>query len=156
VSENEKTKGKDKRVEEIEKLEAELERSLAVGKVKAAHKQIEETEKQRKRSSAISICNRMVLLLGSIISMLKFLTDAKLLKLPVPEGVASNIEGFEQTYASITYDFQKSLDLGEEAMTKMFPMQKVRKDIVEHAIVDLFNLCSQLGQIGTYCQRLLV
>lgn len=102
MSENENSKSKGKWLEETEKLEAELERSLAVAKVKAAHKQIEETEKLRKRSVTYSICRRITILLGNIHSLLQVFGDAKFWKLSVPEGVALNIEGFEQTYVSIT------------------------------------------------------
>ena len=156
MSENENSKSKNKRLEEKEKLEAELERSLAVAKVKEAHKQIEETEKLRKRSVTYSIRRRIVALLININSMLQVLGDAKFSKLSVPEGVVSHIERFEQIYASIIYDFQKSLDLGEEAMTKMFPIAKVRRDKVDHATVDLMNLCYQLQQMVEYCERVLV
>jgi hypothetical protein len=155
VSGNENSKGK--RLEEKEKLEAELERSLAVAKVKAAHKQIEETEKLRKRSAAISICRRIQMLHESINAMLEaFGSNSKFSTLILPEGVALSIGGFEQTYTSIIYDFQKSLDLGDRAMTKMFPMVKVRKDIVDHAHADLLNLAYQLNQMVAYCERLLV
>lgn len=154
MSQNEDSKSKGKRLEEIEKLKAELERSVAVAKVKEAHKQIEETEKLRKRSVTFSIFNRITILGDNILSVLRAFTDTKFAKLPVPEGVVSSIEGFEQTYASIVYDFQKSLDLGDEAMTKMFPMTEVRKDIIEHAGVDLMKLCNQLQQMMAYCVRL--
>jgi hypothetical protein len=59
MSESADSKSKDKRLEEIEKLEAELERSVAVAKVKSAHKQIEDTEKSRKHSVVLSICKRL-------------------------------------------------------------------------------------------------
>ncbi len=156
MSENEDSKSKDKRLEEIEKLKAELERSVAVAKVKEAHKQIEETEKQRKRSATHSICRRITVLVNNICSTINVFIDAKFDKLSIPEETASSIEAFEQTYASITYDFQKSLDLGEEAMTKMFPFLKVRKDTIGHATSDLMKFCYQLQQMIAYCERLLV
>jgi hypothetical protein len=156
MTENGNSKSKGKRLEETEKLEAELERSLAVAKVKEAHKQIEETEKLRKRSVTHSICRRIVILISNITSLVGVLGDAKFSVLPLPEELASTIEEFEQTYASITYDFQKSLDMGEEAMTKMFPMKKVRKDNIGHANSDLMNMCYQLQQMAAYCERVLV
>ncbi|HUW48018.1 MAG TPA: hypothetical protein VMW36_04655 [Patescibacteria group bacterium] len=155
MSENETSKSKEKRLEETEKLKAELERSLAVAKVKSAHKQIEDTEKLRKRSVTLSICSRITNLMGSINCLKQVFCNPKFRTLSVPEGVVLNIEAFEQTYVSITYDFQKNLDLGEEAMTKMFPMQKVRKDSVDHATTDLINLSHQLQQMFAYCERLL-
>jgi len=156
MSENENSKSKNKRLEEKEKLEAELERSLAVAKVKEAHKQIEETEKLRKRSVTQSICKRMTALVTNICSLLRVLGDARFSTLSLPEEAVSTIEEFEQTYVSITYDFQKSLDMGEEAMTKMFPAKKVRRDNVGHANSDLMNMCYQLQQMTAYCERLLV
>ncbi len=156
MSEKENSKSKGKQLEETEKLKAELERSLAVAKVKAAHKQIEDTEKLRKRSATYSIRRRITIFQGNINSMLLILGDAKFRGLSVPEGIALNIERFEQTYESITYDFQKNLDLGEEAMAKMFPKTKVRKDTVDHAFADLLNLSDQLRQMEAYCERLLV
>jgi hypothetical protein len=108
MSESEDSKSKDKRLEEIEKLKAELVRSVAVAKVKVAHKQIEETEKLRKRSVTYSIFNRIDILVDNVCSVLQVFSDAKFSKLPVPEGVVSNIEGFEQIYTSITYDLARA------------------------------------------------
>ena len=50
---------KDKHLKEREKLEAEISRSLSVAKMKAAHKQIEEIEKSRKRSVILSTIQRL-------------------------------------------------------------------------------------------------
>jgi ribosomal protein S20 len=73
MSHNENSKSKDKRLEEKEKLEAELQRSLAAAKVKATHKQIENTEKSRKRATVLSICKRIDNLSHMVSTVVKFL-----------------------------------------------------------------------------------
>lgn len=55
----EKTKSKEKRLQEKEKVDAETQRSLAVARMKEAHKAIEDIEKIRKRSAVRSVCQRM-------------------------------------------------------------------------------------------------
>ncbi|MGD0496078.1 MAG: hypothetical protein ABSB28_08555 [Candidatus Bathyarchaeia archaeon] len=157
MSEKEGSKSKDKRLEEKEKQQAELERSLMVAKVKEAHKQIEDTEKLRKRSAVMSICKRINTFIGEILS-----TADPIIRRPevaedlVTEEMLKTIESFEQTYTSIIYDFQKSLDLTDEAMKKMFPMAQLRKKTTRSMIGDLINLVSQMNQIRDYCERFLI
>lgn len=57
-------KSTDKRIEQAEKLEAEIKRSLNVVEMKKAHIQIEEVEKNRKKSSILSIMDRIDLCVG--------------------------------------------------------------------------------------------
>lgn len=158
---NSNSKTKEKRLEEKEKLEAELERSYAVAKMKEAHKQIEDIERLRKRSAAQSICTRISILFSNIVTLTNTLNNPKYrnvrnyMKLPLPEGIILAIQQFEQTYTSITYDFQRSLDMNQETFAKMFPIAEVRKDTVLHARLDLANLRNQLNQMAAYCQRIL-
>jgi hypothetical protein len=156
MSENKNSKSKNNQPKETEKLEAELERSVVVAKVKEAHKQIEDIEKSRKRAVAHSICKRISLFLDNIKALSNALANPKYSKLNLSQGIILSMKEFEQTYASIIYDFQKNLDIGQEAMTKMFPTIKIRKDTVRNARIDLMNLRHQLNQIDAYCQRVLV
>lgn len=52
-------KSKDKRLEEKEKTEAEIERSMSVVREKQAHMQIEEVERIRKKPAILSIIERI-------------------------------------------------------------------------------------------------
>ena len=54
-----KSKSKEKRLEEKEKIIAEAQRSYAVAEMKKAHKLIEDTEKSRKLPAIKSICQRI-------------------------------------------------------------------------------------------------
>lgn len=148
---------KDKRLEEIEKQRIELERSLAVAKVKEAHKQIEDAEKSRKRSAVLSICKRIENFSGMALAVLRNLIDiCKQIPNPPIDIATANIQDFERMYVSIIYDFQKTLDIGDEAMGKMFPRLEFRKETLSHAIDDLESVCFQLRQMEVYCERLLV
>jgi len=68
---------KDKPLEEKEKLEAEIERSLSVVKMKEVHKQIEEIEKLRKQATVKSICERILHCVEVSKSLAGFLVKAK-------------------------------------------------------------------------------
>jgi hypothetical protein len=46
--------------------------------------------------------------------------------------------------------------LGEEAMAKMFPIIKVRRDVIGHVNADLLKMFYQLEQMQAYCERLIV
>ncbi len=148
------SKSKNER-EETEKLKAELERSLEVVKVKAAHKQIEDTEKSRKRSVVLSICKRIDLFIKEMTPLIAIMNKPEFRLLPITEEVLPAVESYNQAYTSISYDFQKSLDIGEEAMTKMFPTIEFKKDIVNHVVDGLLRICDQLQQMRVYCERLL-
>jgi hypothetical protein len=150
------SKGKNKR-EETEKLEAELERSLAVAKVKAAHKQIEDTEKSRKRATVLSICKRTDEFLYLVKRMMPtFIKCRKEIGEQMFDTAMTNIEDFERTYTSISYDFQKNLDVGDEVMERMFPVIEIRKDTLTHAIDDLQCVNVQVKHMKLYCERLVV
>jgi RecJ-like exonuclease len=151
---NSKSKNKH---EEKEKLAAELERSLEVVKVKAAHKQIEDIEKSRKRPVALSICKRIEAFLTIYMHTIDVLNKSEYSQqqLQMTESAISIANQIEQLYNSISYDFQKSLDIGEEAMKKMFPVMVVSKDTFGHFGTDLLNIFTQLSQMKSYCERLI-
>ncbi len=52
-------KSSEKRLEQTEKLEAEIKRSLNVVEMKKAHCQIEDVEKNRKKPAILSIIERI-------------------------------------------------------------------------------------------------
>lgn len=149
-----RSKSKENRLEEKNRLEAELERSLAVAKVKEAHRQIEQTEKLRKRPIAQSICKRIDSFMAALMPMMNVLSKPEYQELQTSEPAISTVDMFDQLYTSISYDFQKSLDVGNESMQRMFPTITVRKDTLSHAIIDLLNVCTQLQQMKSYCERL--
>jgi hypothetical protein len=158
----------DKPFEEKEKLDRELERSLRVAKVKAAHKQIEDTEKSRKHASILSIFGRINHFVDCAVGQLNVLIEGgkrypQLHKQYQDIRIDSdsfnllqNVEDYGQMYVSIRYDLKKTLDIGDEAMEKLFPTLKFRKDTLVHYIDDLQSICFQLQQMQAYCQRLLV
>lgn len=154
---NKDSKTKEGRLKEKEKLEAELERSLVVAKVKAAHKQIEDTEKSRKRPVALSICKRIETFLTIYMPSSDILNKPEYSQqqLQMTENAISLASQIEQLYNSISYDFQKSLDIGDEAMKKMFPVTVISKDTFGHFGTDLLNIFTQLSQMKSYCERLI-
>jgi len=156
MSGNENSKSKDRRLEEKEKLEAELERSLAVAKVKAAHKQIEDTEKLRKTSIALSICKRIQSLVNLLHQVIQVTSDVKYKDFRLTEALVSATQNYKRTYLSIRYDFQTNLNVGNEGMENMFPLIEIRTDIVDRLNVDLIAISQQMVQMHDYCARLLI
>ena len=151
-----KSKPKEKLLEEKEKVEAEVERSLAVAKMKAAHKEIEDIEKQRKRSALLSICNRIDLALHYIFASAKAFYNEKYRYVEISLTSAQNLLlNEEQTYRSIRTDFQKTLEIKEEDMQKLFPEIEIKKDIALHVADSLLSIISQLQHMKIYCERML-
>jgi hypothetical protein len=156
MSGNENSKSKDRRLEEKEKLEAELERSLAVAKVKAAHKQIEDTERLRKSLVALSICKRISSLGNLLANVIEVLNNVKYKDFRLNETMVSATQNYKRTYLSIRYDFQTNLNIGKEGMESMFPLLEIRTDIVGHLNIDLMAVSQQMVQMHDYCARLLI
>jgi predicted polyphosphate/ATP-dependent NAD kinase len=137
-----------------QKLDAELKRSLAVAKVKAAHKEIEDIGKTRKRAMPLSICKRVDSLL-QIMQVFITLNKPEFEHLQLTEYARSIVKNFEKTYLSIRYDFQKNLDIGDEGMANTFPLIKVDRDNFGQASSDLTDVSMQVTQMKNYCERLL-
>lgn len=150
------SKSKDKRLEEKEKLEAELERSMAVARMKQAHKIIEDTEKSRKRSAMLSICKRI----GNLASNANVFSGI-LLKAegenPVTQGTVFGgaVESVVKIYESIRYDMQKTLDINDQDFEKLFPRMEVKTRDCGLACSSLMDMCDQLMDMRIYCERTL-
>ena len=150
----EKTKSKEKRLEQKEKIDAETQRSFAVAKMKEAHKAIEDIEKIRKRSILRSVCQRIE---DSIVDL--SLCIPELMKSPFgphpvfDEDLEKIILFHGQIYESIRYDFQKTLDINDPDMEKLFPKIKMIKKY-GYSIAQCFgNMMLQLRQMRIYCER---
>lgn len=123
----EKGKTKDKRLAEKELLEAEIERSLAVARMKQAHKQIEDAEKMRKHSNISSLLKRLSYLREMVRVLSNTLIDAKSLsEVRIGTTWAEHVLSYIRIYESIRYDLQKSLEMKEEDLEKLFPRIEVK------------------------------
>lgn len=153
ATKEEKSKTKEKRLEEKEKLEAEIQRSLSVVGVKEVHKKIEDVEKLRKRPVLLSICKRIDLAMDDL------LTDTGILNMirakVFSETDRISILSNEQTYRSILTDFQKTLEIKDEDMQKLFPEIEIRKDVAGDTCDSYISVCSQLRHMKAYCERML-
>jgi hypothetical protein len=78
-------KDKDKRLEEKEKWDAEVARSLSVVELKKAHKQIEDVERLRKRDNILSIKDRIMSFKKYCVNIIKTIED---MKKKLPKGSA--------------------------------------------------------------------
>lgn len=150
----EKRKSKEKRLEEKEKVDAEIQRSLAVAKMKEAHKAIEDIEKLRKRSALRSVCQRIEDCIKEISTRLPMLLKPPFGSNPVyDEDLRKRILFHGQIYESIRYDFQKTLNINDQEMEKLFPeIEMIEKS--GFSIGECFsNMISQLKQMRIYCER---
>jgi len=154
---SEDSKSKDKRLEEKEKLESEIERSLAVARMKQAHKTIEDVEKTRRRSAMISLCKRIDYLIAMIRSFnLRMLGQSYLNEITIGTPTAEEAQHYISTYESIRYDLKKSLDIKDEDMEKLFPKIEVRFGDRFSVIGRLTNINDQLHDMRLYCERMLL
>jgi hypothetical protein len=151
-----KSKNKDRRLEEKEKLEAEAERSIAVAKMKQAHKLIEDTEKSRKRSAVMSICKRIENQIKDIQSLIDAMDKTQAV-LPPTRGTVFGeaIEGIFRTYDSVRYDIQKTLEIKDDDFAKLFPKKEPNTQSIPLAKTSLVLLWDQLRDMRIYCERLL-
>ncbi len=151
-----RSKPKEKRLEQKENLEAETQRALAVVEAKKAHKSIEEVEKERKRPILISICQRIDEALSSLsYESIRLYVDERFANSPlVSTLLTSNLNSMFEIYESIRFDFQKTMDINENDMCKLFP--RTTKDMTSgyHAFACLSSVNRQLKQMKIYCQRM--
>jgi len=149
-------KDKDKRLEEKEKLDAETKRSLAVVETKQAHKLIEDIEKQRKRSSVLSVCERLlnlVELCGTLSKSFRKLPEkARVTKAPILLNATKSVT---ETYDSIRYDFKKTLDINDEELEKLFPKIEINTQSIAQAGTDILRIAQQAVHMKMYCNRVL-
>lgn len=153
--------GKDKHLKEKEKLEGEISRSLSVAKMKAAHKQIEEIEKSRKRSVILSITERLgvnITLLRSVVEELvskrnEIPKDWLNKKLSINTSLELNY--IVSTYESIYLDFQKSTGTKPEDLNKLFPKIVMDFSTFSRIISTVVCVSAQMIDMKAYCLRLL-
>lgn len=151
-----RSKSKEERLEEKEKVNAEIQRSYAVAEMKKAHGLIEETEKSRKRPILQSICQRidyhMQTLSGYMEMLNKFpFAESKIFS----DSVLIDIRGLGQVHESIRFDFQKNMEIGDDEMNRLFP--KIEIAITSGFVVgiSLVQIVRQLRHMRLYCERML-
>lgn len=154
---DEKTKSRETRLKEKEKVDAETQRSLAVIQMKKAHKAIEDTEKLRKRSALLSVCKRLERCVSDLMLFHEMLSEKPFgSKTMVSESANRTILFEGQMYESVRYDFQKILDIKDQDMKKLFP----KIDIDEKSgfsIAHCFgNMATQMRHMRVYCERYLM
>jgi hypothetical protein len=154
-------KDKDKRLEEKEKWDAEVARSLSVVELKKAHKQIEDVEKLRKRDAVLSIKDRIVSLLSlcqkvtqSIDDVTKGFPQNKVETTPVGDITIKYVKTIVSIYSSIRLDFEKNLDTGKENFVKLFPQLEIDSTNYSMLMASLTCLGLQLGDMLAYSKRL--
>lgn len=153
----------DKHLEKREKLEAEIERSLTVVKVKEAHKQIEDIEKLRKQASIRSISERVSfctgLSKGFVDSITEIMKEDPSLKLDwklKDNGFSRKmVNTIMAMYESIRFDLQRTIDIKKEDFDRLFP--KTEYDFATYGLIapNLLCLNMQLTDMKNYCKRLL-
>jgi hypothetical protein len=149
-------KSKDKRLEEAEKTNAEVTRSLQVVEMKKAHKLIEDVEKERKRPPIQSVCGRLISHTRWLIILSKSITEnAKEGKVFNPQAYLSTVENITQTYESIRYDYKKTLELKDEDFEHLFPKIDVKLYSDTEFITSLENIAEQEIHMKIYCNRFL-
>jgi len=154
---------KDKHLEEKEKLDAEISRSLSVVKMKEAHKQIEDIEKLRKQASIRSICRRILFclemsktLVQTLIEIRKKTPNQKLdWKLTDSDSTKKYVDNIMAIYESICFDLQRTIDVKKEDFDRLFPKTGFDFSTYESIIPNLTCLNMQLVDMENYCLRLL-
>jgi hypothetical protein len=151
------SKNKDKRLKEIERLEAETFRSLQVVKMKQAHKLIEETEKARKRSSFLSISSRLNLHRKWMLNLARNWTQASdspaLGDLIGSRVIDDTLQSTMATYESIRCDLQKTLDMKDEDFERLFPKIDIMTEDFDLMMNRLLNMVDQMFHMQIYCER---
>jgi hypothetical protein len=149
-------KSKDKRLEEAEKTNAEVTRSLQVAEMKKAHKLIEDVEKERKRSPIQSVCGRLTSHTKWLITLSKSVTeDINEGKVFNPQVYLSTVENITQMYESIRYDYKKTLELKDEDFEHLFPKIGVKLYSGIEFGTSLSNIAEQEIHMKLYCNRFL-
>lgn len=150
------SKNKDKRSEETEKMIAETERSIAVAMTKRAHKLIEDAEKSRKRSSILSIRNRLAAHLGLVLAFREsIIIDIEMQKLAPGQRTTPDLRNVVKMYESIRFDLQKTLSIKDEDFEKLFPKIEINLGSYKLASSSLDNMAVQMRDMKIYCERML-
>jgi hypothetical protein len=154
------SKDKNKRLEEKEKIDAEIARSLSVVDMKKTHMQIEEIEKTRKKSSITSIIERIDLINKNIRvwnkttqEITKKYTNADSSKLG--QSATMTLDMILKTYESIRRDLQRNCDCKGEDFEKLFPKLTLNLETYGSASMSLTCLSLLLDDMKAYCKRLI-
>jgi len=155
----------DKHLEEKDKIETEIIRSLSVAKMKEAHKQIEDIEKLRKQASISSISGRVSFCIGMIKGLMDGIAKAKRgnpnqkfdLKIGVSDSTKKMLNTIMAMYESICFDLQRTIDIKKEDFDRLFPKIKIESSFTTYSSIvpDLICLRMQLIDMNYYCLRLL-
>ena len=154
----------DKHLEEKEKLEAEIGRSLSVVKIKEVHKQIEDIEKLRKQASIKSICERITFCLeiskALAVELVEIGKDKHYeksfgLKLIDSDSTKRFLDSIKAMYESILFDLQKTIDVKKEDFDRLFPKIEFNFSTYESIAPNMNCLDIQLIDMRNYCLRLL-
>jgi hypothetical protein len=155
-------KSKDNRLEQKEKLEAEIERSMSVVRMKQAHMQIEETEKIRKKPIIQSIIDRIDLNFDVSRSVYDSLADLygrspDIFKVRLPDDFVnkSGLVVIVKTFESIRFDLQTNIDLKNEDFDRLFPKLTLNFQTGSDYLTSLNCLNVQMLDMKHYCKRLL-
>lgn len=147
---------KEDKLRETEKLTAEAERSEAVVRVKAMHKQIEDIEKSRKSPAIQSLAKRIEYHITDILSLLKPITsNAEKYSttrplIPIESNSARNLI---ETYDPIREDFKDIMEMNEEKVNLLFPKRITRFDTRGEVFGVLSGTFEQERQILAYLSR---
>jgi len=154
---------KDKHLEEKEKLDTEISRSLSVVKMKEAHKQIEDIEKLRKQASIKSISKRIVFCCEVSKACIDALSEVKKdfpsykldIRLENSSPVKRHIDNIITMYESIHLDLQKTIDISKEDFDRLFP--KIEFNLSTYELINPALTCLniRLIDLANYCLRLL-
>jgi hypothetical protein len=151
-----------KRREEIEKLEAEIERSISVARMKQAHMQIEEAEKTRKKPAILSIIERLNTNFAVSYNVYKSLANLqekspKLFQQRMPDDFVNKcgIAVIIKTFESIRFDLQRNLDIKSEDFDRLFPKSTLSFETGDDFLTSLNCINVQMLDMTNYCKRLL-
>ena len=158
----EKGKDKKKRLEEKEKWDAEVERSLSVVKLKEAHKQIEEVEKLRKHDAILSINDRITSLSKYCTNMTSVIHDLgkdnpkeKMNEYSLGSATLKYANTALTFYQSIRLDIERNIDVGKENFDKLFPILEIDTSNFGSLCTSLVCMFYQLEDMTNYLKRLL-
>jgi hypothetical protein len=168
MTDNEKSK--DKRLEDKEKLETEITRSLSVAKMKETHKQIEDIEKSRKKTTVQSIIDRITLSMATniaIVNGLDVVIKASKEKHKDKEKEVEAILNQElddenlkvyftapiENYESIRLDIQRNCEIKD--FDKLFPRLQNKSKSPNSITSFLPILDFQLADMQLYLKRML-
>lgn len=155
-------KDKNKRIEEKEKIDAEIERSLSVVKMKEVHKQIEEIVKSRKKDVILSVIKRIDIASAVNSSVLDELAKVKkefperLWSMKLSDKESSDaFNHLVNIFESIRFDFKQNVKIGDEDFKKIFPMPILRYASMEDHVFSISCMSVQMIDMKAYCMRLI-